>query len=183
MPFITEELWHRLGRNDSIALQRYPEAQPPDETAEREMALLQEMTTAARTLRADNKRDKKEQLRGILYCRNGAQHVEHSVVEKLANVKLDIRNEAAANLEGAVRSTPDFDLLLELPKIDPGAQRARLSKEIEQLVKLIDDKNRQLANDRFLASAPAHVIEGLKQKRAEYQAQLEKSQAALDGLR
>jgi valyl-tRNA synthetase len=40
MPFITEELWHRLGREDSISLQPYPAGFPMDEAAEQEMALL-----------------------------------------------------------------------------------------------------------------------------------------------
>jgi valyl-tRNA synthetase len=35
MPFITEELWHRLGREDSISLQPYPAGFPVDEDAER----------------------------------------------------------------------------------------------------------------------------------------------------
>lgn len=40
MPFITEELWRRLGREDSISLQPYPTDFPIDEDADREMALL-----------------------------------------------------------------------------------------------------------------------------------------------
>ncbi len=182
MPFITEELWHRFGQTESIALAEYPRAGPRDEPAEREMALMQEMITAARQLRADNGVDKKLLLEGVLYCRNGAKSVDLSVVERLANVKLDIRSEAAPKLEGAVRSTPDFDLSLELPAVDSGAQRGRLAKEIEQLEKLIIDKDRQLANDKFLSSAPAHVVDSLRAKRAEYVAQLEKSRAVLNDL-
>jgi valyl-tRNA synthetase len=147
------------------------------------MALLQEMITAARKLRADHGLDRKLVLNGVLYCRNGSQQVELGVIEKLANVKLDIRNEVAPKLEGAVRSTPDFDLLLELPEVDSGAQRGRLAKEIEQLEKLIVDKDRQLANDKFLSSAPPHVVDSLRAKRAEYVAQLEKSRAVLADLR
>jgi valyl-tRNA synthetase len=97
-------------------------------------------------------------------------------------VDLSLHSEAPPKLEGAVRSTPDFDLLLETPTADAEAQRGRLTKEIQQLIKLIDDKDRQLGNEKFLNSAPAHVVEGLRQKRAEYQAQLEKSRAALDNL-
>jgi valyl-tRNA synthetase len=40
VPFITEELWHRLGHEDSISLQPYPAEFPVDEDAEREMASL-----------------------------------------------------------------------------------------------------------------------------------------------
>ena len=182
MPFITEELWHRFGQTTSIALAAYPQATAADEPAEREMALLQEMITAARKLRADHGLDRKLILNGVLYCRNGARNVELSVIEKLANVKLDIRTDPAPKLSGAVRSTPDFDLLLQLPEVDSEGQRTRLKKEIEQLEKLIVDKDRQLANDRFLKSAPPHVVDSLRAKRGEYLAQLEKSRTALAEL-
>ena len=54
MPFITEELWHRFGDTPSIALAAYPQPGATDEAAEREMALMQEMITAARQMRADH---------------------------------------------------------------------------------------------------------------------------------
>ena len=183
MPFITEELWHRFGQTESIALAQYPRAGRRDEAAERQMAVLQEMITAARKLRADHGLDRKLVLNGVLYCRNGSKQVELGVIEKLANVKLDVRNEAPPNLEGAVRSTPDFDLLLELPTVDADVQRSRLGKEIEQLEKLIADKDRQLSNEKFLSSAPAHIVDSLRAKRGEYVAQLEKSRAVLNDLR
>ncbi|HUA19981.1 MAG TPA: valine--tRNA ligase [Bryobacteraceae bacterium] len=182
MPFITEELWHRFGETTSIALAAYPQAGSTDEAAEREMALLQEMITSARKLRADHGLDKKLELKGVLYCHNGSQTVELSVIEKLANVKLDLRTETPMALAGAVRSTPEFDLLLHLPEIDSAGQRNRLQKEIHQLEKLIADKDRQLANDKFLSSAPAHVVDSLRSKRGEYVAQLEKSRTALAQL-
>jgi len=182
MPFVTEELWRRFGQTQSIAIAPYPQAGATDEAAEHEMALMQEMITAARKLRADHGLDRKLVLSGVLYCRNGSKNMELGVIEKLANVKLDIRTEAAPKLSGAVRSTPDFDLLLELPEVDAEGQRGRLQKEVEELEKLIGDKDRQLANDKFLNGAPAHVVESLRSKRAEYVAQLEKSQAALAAL-
>jgi valyl-tRNA synthetase len=183
MPFITEELWHRFGQTTSISREGYPEATATDGAAEHEMTVLQEMVTAARNLRADHQIDKKQELQGVVYCRNGAQRLEFGVVEKLANVKLDVRSEAAPKLEGAVRSRAEFDLLLKLPEIDVSGQRVHLEKEIENLSKLIADKDRQLGNEKFLTGAPPAVVESLRQKRREYQAQIEKSQAALAGLK
>jgi valyl-tRNA synthetase len=182
MPFVTEELWHRFGQEQSIALAAYPQAGSTDEIAEREMALLQEMITAARKLRADHAIDKKLLLEGVLYCRNGSKSVDLSVIEKLAAVKLDVRSGTAPDLSGAVRSTPEFDLVLRLPEVDHEIQRARLVKEIEQLEKTIADKDRQLASDKFLNSAPGHVVESLRAKRAEQVAQVEKSRATLNTL-
>src|SRR5205814_5411620 len=47
MPFLTEELWHRLVAQasacESISLQPYPRAAVADEAAEKEMALLQDI--------------------------------------------------------------------------------------------------------------------------------------------
>ena len=183
MPFITEELWHRFGQTGSIALAAYPQAGATDESAEREMALMQEMITAARKLRADHGLDRKLVLPGVLYCRNGAKNLELGVIEKFANVKLDVRMEPAPKLSGAVRSTPDFDLMLELPEVDAEGQRVRLRKEIDELDKLIIAKDGQLSNEKFLTGAPAHVVDSLRAKRAEYVAQRDKSLAALNDLK
>jgi valyl-tRNA synthetase len=54
-----------------------------------------------------------------------------------------------------------------------------LEKENEQLEKVIANSLRQLGNESFVAKAPAHVIDGMRAKLAEYQAQLAKNQAAL----
>ncbi|HEX6415215.1 MAG TPA: valine--tRNA ligase, partial [Burkholderiales bacterium] len=60
IPFITEELWQRVGplagkNGDTIMLQPYPKSQPEkvDEAAERDMAVLMEWTVSARNLRAE----------------------------------------------------------------------------------------------------------------------------------
>ncbi len=174
MPFITEELWHRFGETESIALAKYPQAAGFDEAGEREMDLLQEMITAARKLKADNGLDSNRVLDGLLYCRNGAQSVDVAVIEKLAKVKLEVRTEVPTQLVGAVRSTPEFDLLLHVPEADAAMQRQRDAKEAGQMEKLIANIDRQLSNENFLNSAPAHVIESLQAKRAEYAARLEK---------
>ena len=74
MPFLTEELWQRLAANQpqrpqSIALARYPQfnEEAADLRAEVEMAILQEIITSARALRADHKIDKKLQLPATIW--------------------------------------------------------------------------------------------------------------------
>ncbi|HEX5228537.1 MAG TPA: class I tRNA ligase family protein, partial [Bryobacteraceae bacterium] len=182
LPFITEELWHRFGQDTSIALARYPRADAVDESAEREMDLLQDMVTAARKLKADNGVDDKLELAGVLYCRNGASNVELPVLERLGKVKLELRSGAAPALTGAVRSTQQFDLALQLPEVDRAALTERLAKENDKLDKLVINIDRQLSNEKFLANAPAHIVDELRTKRAEYVAQVKKNRDTLDGL-
>jgi valyl-tRNA synthetase len=190
MPFLTEELWQRLGGAASpgcpisIALTRYPQyhSQAADLSAEHEMRVLQDMITAARTLRADMKLDPKQELGGVLYCRAQAlevakQHI--AIIQKLAKVNLELHAEAPPPLTGSARSTPDFDLLLRVTGAQADAMRQRLEKEIQQLEKVIASSHRQLGNEQFLAGAPPHVIDSIRTKLAGYEAQLEKSRAAL----
>ena len=182
LPFITEELWHRFGQNTSIALAPYPQAGAIDEAAEHEMALLQDMVTAARKLKADNGLDDKLELAGVLYCRNGASNVELPVLERLGKVKLEVRTGAAPVLTGAVRSMPQFDLALQLPEVDHEVLRQRLAKENDKLQKLVINIDRQLESEKFLNSAPPHIVDSLRAKRADYLDQIKKNSDTLDQL-
>jgi valyl-tRNA synthetase len=176
MPFLTEELWHRMGNSpkDSIALQSYPIDDLFDIAVEHEMELLQEIVTAARALRADHKVDRKPLLRGTLYC---TKPLHLDSIERLANVKLTVETGAAPKLEGAVRSTPDFDLVLEMPKA--ANQSERLLKENIELEKVIANSDRQLSNDEIISKMPEKVVETLRAKNVAYKAQLQKNLDAL----
>ena len=196
MPFLTEELWQRLAspegpeKGRSISLEPYPQTSiaPRDAAAEAGMARLQEIVTAARTLRADHKVDSKTEVNGVLFARNGAHAVavEYAdAIRRLAKVDFQLQSGQAPNLEGAVRSTPDFDLQITLPAAageNAAALRARLEKEIAQLESLIANSARQLENEDFMKKAPEKVVASIREKKAGYEAQLSKSRASLDAI-
>ena len=190
MPFLTEELWQRLktpNRPLSIAVSAYPQpaAEAADPEAEREMATLQDIITAARNLRADMKLDPKQPLEGRLYGRDSALGVARAhllAVRKLANVELELQDGHAPNSAGAVRSAAEFDLVLRVPRAQAAAQRTRLEKEREQLEKVIAASTRQLSDATFTSKAPPRVVDSIRQKLDDYQAQLAKVAAALEGL-
>jgi valyl-tRNA synthetase len=188
MPFLTEELWQRLAtdrspRPLSIAVASYPQyrSELTDHEAEREIGILQEVVTMARTLRTEAKLDPKRRLEGALYSRGpgleaAKRHAD--AIHTLANVKLEYKAEAAPKA-AAVRSTAQFDLVLHVPAAQEEAQRKRLEKEREQLAKNIENSRRQLGDEVFLGRAPAHVIENIRQKLADYETQLAKIDSSL----
>ena len=188
MPFLTEELWQRLAtdrntRPISIAVARYPQYRQElaDLSAEREIEIVQEVVTMARTLRTEAKLDPKQPLEGTLYSRGtgldvARRHAE--AIRKLANVNLEFKAEAAPKA-AAIKSTAAFDLVLRLPKGQEAAQRKRMEKEREQLQKNVANLERQLANDTFLSRAPANVVDGMRQNLADYKQQLEKLDESL----
>ena len=192
MPFLTEELWQRLvegtaHRPKSIALARYPEYGQAwtDLPAEREIQVLQDVVTAARTLRAEMKLDPKARLDGVLYSRSAAlegARAHAAAIQKLGGVELELRAEAAPHSAAAIHSTPEFDLVLNVPRANVADQRKRLEKEREQLEKNIANSTRQLGDEKFLSRAPAQVVESIRTKMAEYEAQLQKVRTALNGI-
>lgn len=188
MPFITEELWHRFGQTRSIALAPYPQAGEIDEVAEREMALMQRAMASIRQGRADAGYDRWRVIPGKLNFHHLT--VDQLVIEKLAifsftNVK------PAGTIGTMTTSSPEYELEMYITKadgeegatLDTEVRESRLVKEIEQLEKTIADKDRQLASEKFLASAPKHIVDALRAKRDEQAAQLQKSRETLENLR
>ncbi len=188
MPFLTEELWQRLAtdrerRPLSIAVSAYPQYRQEltDFEAEREIGIVQEIVTMARTLRTESKLDPKLQLDATLYSRTRALEVARrhaAAIGKLANVKLEFRAEAAPK-SPAIRSTAQFDLVLHVPKAQEDAQRKRMEKEREQLQKNIANSERQLGDATFLSRAPQKVVDSIRAKLEDYRAQLRKIEEAL----
>jgi len=185
MPFLTEELWQRFlpeagraSRPASIALAQYPQyrREATDHPAEREIGILQEIVTMARNLRTESKLDPKQQLAGTVYSRTDALAVAQrnaEAIQKIANVKLEFKSEAAPKAP-VMRSSTELDLVLEVPKSQEEAKAKRDAKEIEQLDKNIASLERQLKDEDFLAKAPPHVIEGMRTKLADYKKKRDK---------
>jgi valyl-tRNA synthetase len=167
MPFITEELWHRLGHEDSIALQPYPQlaAGGADAQAEAQMKLVQRVIVEIRQARADNKIDKSRALTASVRNQGeelAAMEANRAAIERLGNVTLTIERGVPAPV-----------------KLDIPVDRARLEKENEELEKQIANLERQFGNQEFMAKAPEKVIEGMRAKKAGYEAQIAKNRAAV----
>jgi valyl-tRNA synthetase len=188
MPFLTEELWQRLAsecedRPESIALANYPQYNPdaaaPD--AEYEMSILQEIISAAREVRADLKLDPKATLDAVLAVREPAKNVaarQTLPIEKLGGLRLEVAD-SIAGVHGVKRSTPEFDLIIRVSAEQAAAHHSRVQKEIANLEKLIGNSQRQLADEKFMSRAPAHVVDTIRLKMAEYQATLAKFRESL----
>jgi valyl-tRNA synthetase len=189
MPFITEELWQRLVKRDasvpeSISIAGFPQANPAwdDEEGARGFALVQQLVTEARALRAEQKLDPKSQLEGAIRI-NGEEATavvtsQLGVIEALTNTRFEL----AAEVSGMIRSRPEFDIALKLSAAQAGAEKQRLAKDVEALRKAIESKKKQLGSESFIGRAPAAVVEETRAKLAEQEAQLALSQERLRQL-
>jgi valyl-tRNA synthetase len=189
MPFISEEIWHALHENHppakSIALTRYPQAQPElfDPAAEEQMAQMQKLIVAIREMRSKLGADEKTPVPIVLRVADRSVVEQNSdIIERLAKVSqiefVDSMPEGTA-----VRSAPGFDVAVIYERtIDVAVECERLTKELARFEKEVLNADRQLANEGFLAKAPVTVVEGLRRRSAELGMLIPKTRAALESL-
>jgi valyl-tRNA synthetase len=193
MPFLTEELWHQLPQRSgtrSIALDRFPEPRPEriDAIAEEQIALLQEIITAVRNIRAEMKLDQKVKLPAQLAAGSGSMKsgVERSLdtILRLANLSsLSFSKPPFDSTKGVIRSTKDFELFVVYEAtIDIQSEVARLRKELERLSKDIVSKQQRLEDQTFRSRAPEHIVKGLETTLAERRTEFEKAGERLTQL-
>jgi valyl-tRNA synthetase len=194
MPFITEEIWHAVydGKPPlkSIALAAYPQADEKqfDLAAETSMAIVQDLIVSVRNLRAELKVEQKQKVPIQVYTQDAEikslLDQNRGAIERLANVEsLTFVQNSLGSLPGA-RSTARFDVhVIYEKKIDLGAERERLKKELEQIEKEIANGQRQLSNEQFLVKAPAKVVDGMKKRAQELAVLQEKTKSKLEELK
>ena len=194
MPFLTEELWHQLPQKagaKSIALDRFPEAQARWKNAKAlsDAALIQEVVSTLRNIRAELKLDPKKKVSADFSTSDAATGglVQANVgaiarFAFLSELRIVPRPQFDAK-SGAVRSTATFDVRIAYSDaVDPAVEKARLTKEIEGLQKAIASKERQLGDETFRSRAPEKIIKGLEATLAEQRIELEKLQDRLSQL-
>jgi valyl-tRNA synthetase len=192
MPFITEEIWHAVYDGDppskSIALAAYPQsdAAQVDAAAETEMAILQDLIVAVRNIRAELKIEPKRKLAIEIHTGDEIRKLierDRASLDRMANVEsVAFVPTSLANAAGA-RSTARFDVrVIYERKIDVGAERERLNKELARMTGEMGRATAQLSNEAFLAKAPEKVVNGLQQRKAELEVLIAKARSALDEL-
>jgi valyl-tRNA synthetase len=196
MPFITDELWHAIYDGEpphkSLALAAYPQAneQQIDRTAEIQMASLQDLIVSVRNLRAELKVEPKlktpievftqePRIRTLLEDNRGA-----ILNDRQANVETLTFAEASLAQVSNVRHTARFDVrIIYEQQIDIAAEREKTVKELDKIDKELASIDRQLGNEGFVTKAPSHVVEKLRNRKAELEILIVKLKQKLTELR
>jgi valyl-tRNA synthetase len=150
------------------------------------MAILQDLIVALRNIRAELKIEPKQKLAIEIHADDAIRKLierERAWLDRMANVEsVAFVCTSLANAADA-RSTARFDVRVVYErKIDVGAERKRLNKELARLRGELDKAGKQLTNPGFLANAPEGVVNGVKQRKSELEVLIAKAQAALNGL-
>ncbi|TMH65660.1 MAG: valine--tRNA ligase [Betaproteobacteria bacterium] len=188
IPFITEELWQSVSslagrKGASISVQPYPEAQPEkkDVAAEREIGLLQELVNAIRELRGDADLGPGEKVGLVVSGGTELARRYELFVKPLARLSHVSYADTLPCSEAPVKVVEHFQLMLDI-KVDVAAERERIAKEITRVEGEITKASTRLANESFVARAPAQIVAQERERLAGFHATLEKLKPQLERL-
>lgn len=183
MPFITEELWQNLAERregESIMYAAEPRGQEPDAGVLEKMETVKAIVNGVRGVRAKRNIAPKEALELHIVGDGPAPWPE--LIGKLGNVSA-IANvgEGDATAAKFIAGTTTYEVPLA-DMIDTEAERAKLAKEIDYLKGFKASIEKKLSNERFVAKAPAAVVEGERKKLADAEAKIARLTESLQAL-
>lgn len=183
MPFITEELWQNLAERregESIMYAAEPRGQEPDAGVLEKMETVKAIVNGVRGVRAKRNIAPKEALELHVVGDQTAPWPE--LIGKLGNVSaIASVGEADATAAKFIAGTTTYEVPLA-DMIDTEAERAKLVKEIDYLKGFKASIEKKLSNERFVAKAPAAVVEGERKKLADAEAKIARLTESLQAL-
>ena len=181
MPFITEEIWQKLGGVEpSIMVAPFPIAEEVLEDPEAESLIrsIQGMITLVRNLRAQRGLAPADRPRFYLKVEDTrlAEFFEQSsyLLRDLARLEAVLINQEPP--EGAHRdAVSGLEVAVEFPrKVVTPEEVARIEREVEQIRAEIATIEGRLGNEGFLRKAPPSVVEKDRARKDELSAKLDK---------
>lgn len=170
MPFITEEIWQKLGLDEeTIMLSEFPTENKKyvDLAAEKEFDYLKEIVNAIRNIRGEANVSPAKKIEVIFKIVNDGEKeiLEHNakILDKLANVEKYKFDAQIPKLVGfrLVDTTEIYVPLADL--IDLDKEIEKLEKSIEKVQKDLDKTLNKLSNENFVNRAKPEAVE--KEKR------------------
>jgi valyl-tRNA synthetase len=190
MPFITEELWDKLGHRAQHGMligQPWPAPAATDAAADAEMGWLVTLISDIRSARSELNVPPGAKLKLLVVGANAATQqrldTHRAALERLARVE---GIDAAATAPKASLQIVIGEATYALPVgevIDLKAEGVRLEKEIKKLSDEIAKIDAKLGNPNFVSRAPEEVVEEQRERRAQAEQTRARLSAALKRLR
>src|SRR5574344_763895 len=187
MPFISDYLYHKLSGTtlenaDSLMIMNFPKNIKKDENIENMFDIIEEAIVSIRRAKVvidmGNSKIEKAYLKLDVKI---DEDVAKPFIEKLAKVEnIEFVNSKVENSITDVSN--NLEVYIPTSQIDMKLIIEKNEKQQEKAQKEFDKLNGMLSNERFVANAPANVIEENKKALEEVKTRLEKIEAELKSL-
>jgi valyl-tRNA synthetase len=192
MPFVTEAIWHEVyGKEKPLMISKWPKPFNEKGLYEKEagdfQVLVQDTYIFTRSFRTENKVEPAKKLRAQIVSGKFDNILKANLPiildqARLSSIDFVSKNELDSSLK-AVPLTAAVELYIDLGSgVDAGKQKIYLEKELAEAEKYVAVLQNKLANQDFVARAPAAVIDGEHVKLKAAQEKVSKTKTALLSL-
>ena len=194
MPFITEELWQKIGGQGTILTAAWPEPEEmwANPKAEETFSRLQAVITEVRNIRATFRIPPKDKVNLTIRAVKGTEILSQheAILRRLGGVDKMTVSEKAERPSGAVVShlpagmeSDAWDLIVPLAGlVDLAIERQRIQKEIADIEGRVRSKRGRLEDPTFRSRAPSDVVEEEEESLKELERELAKWAESLKQL-
>jgi valyl-tRNA synthetase len=198
IPFITEELWHQLGFSpdgrfiedahlanaSKVANASVLHGVLLDSAAAATIETLKELVSKARALKADHNLASRRDVKFFLTTTDREWQTVAENLGKLTRMCGAASLERREKVDGAPAAVTALGTLyLDLAStVDAGAEKVRLTKELDQLAKHIAGTEARLSNEAFVSKAPPAVLDGARKQLADQRAKRAELERLLKSL-
>ena len=183
MPFVTEEIWQKLGGVEpSVMVAPYPitEEVLEDSEAERLVDAVKAMITTVRNVRAERGFTPKDRFKLFV---TGVNDRDANFFRENAYLLLELARLTEVSVGGEPGEGAHHDVVegvhiaIEFPEKEVSQEQLeKVRREIEKTTKELEIMDAKLADERFVKNAPAHIVAGAQARQAELRDRLEKLQ-------
>ncbi len=185
MPFITEELWQSMEKRaegETIMYEKTPAAGNIDDSVINGFELVQELVNGVRGIRQQKEISPKEPL--SLKIKGDFPMELMPVANKLANLSSVANTESFGDEAGVsfmVRTVEVFVPLSGFVNVDEEIEKLEAALKYQQ--DFLASVRKKLANENFIAHAPAKVVEVERKKEADSLSKIASYEAQLKALK
>ena len=200
VPFITEALWEKLGAiapergvtealevSELIAHAAWPELPEDwrDESLDVEFEILQGVISQIRDIRQKNNLPDREELNALIRADGKSGEVLEKNQSLLAHMaflgEVTVGPDVERTTDSAIRVVKDVDIFIP-GAVDLEKERAKLTKQRDQLQGRIGGAQKKLSNEKFIQNAAPEVVERERERVVELEAELAKVESNLAAL-
>lgn len=187
MPFITEELYHKLqirAVTDDLMVKQLSAAATVNQQTLKAGDMLQAIITAVRDARNKNQLKPKDT---ITLWIDTAQQGFYEQVQDILRRQVNAANigytmEARQGTISLVVDTDKLYIEAETGAVDSGAQKQQLEKELDYLKGFLTSVEKKLGNERFVQNAKPDIIDIERKKQADAVAKIKAIEESLSLL-
>lgn len=190
IPFVTEEIYKKIGFSGDLILARWPQSADSFQNTDAEKAhsLFVEIVTEIRKLRAENNIMPNKSIKLKIYAKNKNAEILESLLDVLSGI---VKSEESEVVD---KKLTDPHLVYSVVKsgvevyvdtsnaLDIDSEKARLKEQILDTKEYISILDKKLLNEAFVRNAPKDLVHAEMQKKEQARAKLEKLEDKFNSL-